>query len=71
VHRRAKLTAFGGRLLVERIELEGWPVAHAAEMTGVRRQTATKWVGRYRSEGLSGLEDRSLPAASLATLPHT
>jgi transposase InsO family protein len=59
VHRRAKLTVFGRRLLVERIELEGWPIAHAAAMTGVSRQTATKWVRRYRTEGLDGLEDRS------------
>lgn len=50
---------FGRRLLVERIELEGWPIAHAAAMTGVSRQTATKWVRRYRAEGLAGLEDRS------------
>jgi transposase InsO family protein len=28
-------------------------------MTGVSRQTATKWVRRYWSEGLAGLEDRS------------
>jgi transposase InsO family protein len=59
MHRKAKLTVFGRRLLVERIELEGWPVAHAAAMTGVSRQTATKWVHRYRAEGLAGLEDRS------------
>jgi transposase len=50
---------FGRRLLVERIEVEGWPIAHAAAMTGVSRQTATKWVRRYRAEGLAGLEDRS------------
>jgi hypothetical protein len=30
VHRKLKLTVFGLRLLVERIELEGWPVARAA-----------------------------------------
>jgi transposase InsO family protein len=59
VHRTAKLTVFGRRLLVERIEVEGWSVAHAAAMTGVSRQTATKWVRRYRAEGLAGLEDRS------------
>jgi hypothetical protein len=53
------LTVFGRRLLVERIELEGWPIAHAAAMTGVSRQTATKWVRRYRTEGPDGLEDRS------------
>ena len=59
MHRRAKLTVFGRRLLVERIEVEGWPIAHAAAMTGVSRQTATKWVRRYRVEGPDGLEDRS------------
>ena len=59
MHRKAKLTVFGRRLLVERIELEGWPIAHAAAMTGVSRQTATKWVRRYRTEGLAGLEERS------------
>ena len=59
MHRRAKLTVFGRRLLVERIEIEGWPIAHAAAMTGVSRQTATKWVRRYRAEGPDGLEDRS------------
>lgn len=59
MHRRAKLTVFGRRLLVERIEIEGWPIAHAAAMTGVSRQTATKWVRRYRAAGLAGLEDRS------------
>ena len=42
MHRRAKLTVFGRRLLVERIEQEGWPIAHAAAMTNVSRQTTTK-----------------------------
>jgi transposase InsO family protein len=58
-HRRAKLTVFGRRLLAERVELEGWSIAKAAEMAGVSRQTATKWVQRYRSDGLAGLEDHS------------
>src|SRR5215207_700008 len=59
MHRKAKLTVFGRQLLVERIEIEGWPIAHAAAMSGVSRQTATKWVRRYRAEGPDGLEDRS------------
>ena len=29
---------------MDRIELEGWPIAHAAAMTGVSLQTATKQV---------------------------
>jgi len=58
-HRKAKLTMLGRRLLVDRVEQEGWPIAHAAAMAGVSRQTATKWVNRYRADGLAGLEDRS------------
>ena len=59
LHRTAKLTPSGRRLLVTRIIDEGWPAATAAEMLGVSRATAYKWVRRYRSEGLAGLEDRS------------
>jgi transposase InsO family protein len=58
-HRRAKLTPFGRRLIVERVLELGWTVAEAAKAAGVSRATAHKWVRRYRQEGLSGLEDRS------------
>jgi transposase InsO family protein len=58
-HRRAKLTPLGRLLLVERIEVLGWPVRVAAESMGVSAQTAYKWLGRWRSEGPAGLEDRS------------
>lgn len=59
LHRTAKLTPFGRRLLVHRIVVEGWPAATAAEMLGVSRATAYKWLRRYRAEGEAGLEDRS------------
>lgn len=58
LHRTAKLTPFGRRLLVERVLIEGWPAATAAEMLGVSRATAYKWLRRYRAEGPAGLEDR-------------
>ena len=58
-HRTARLNAFGRRLLVTRIELDGWATAKAAEAQGVSRTTAHKWIRRYRSEGWPGLEDRS------------
>ena len=58
-HRTARLNGFGRQLLVARIELDGWPVAKAAEAQGVSRATAHKWVRRYRAEGWAGLEDRS------------
>lgn len=59
LHRTAKLTPFGRRLLVHRVLVEGWPAATAAEMLGVSRATAYKWLRRYRAEGHVGLEDRS------------
>ena len=70
-HRRAKLTVFGRQLVVDRVELEGWTLARAAEMSGVSRQTATKWVRRHRAEGIAGLEDRtSRPRRSPRALPQ-
>jgi transposase InsO family protein len=59
LHRTAKLTPFGRRLLVDRVLIEGWPTATAAEQLGVSRATAYKWLRRYRAEGEAGLEDRS------------
>lgn len=58
-HRTARLNVFGRQLLVTRVELDGWSIAKAAEAQGVSRQTAHKWVTRYRAEGWPGLEDRS------------
>lgn len=58
-HRRAKLTVLGRRLLVDRILIDGMAVAHAADMVGVSRQTAWKWLRRFETEGEAGLEDRS------------
>jgi len=47
LHRTAKLTPFGRRLLVDRILIEGWRPTTAAEMLGVSRATAYKWLRRY------------------------
>lgn len=58
-HRTARLNVFGRQLLVTRVEVDGWPVAQAAEAQGVSRTTAHKWIARYRAEGWPGLEDRS------------
>lgn len=70
-HRKAKLTVFGRQLLVDRIVTDGWTIAHAAEAAGVSRQTATKWLRRYRELGPAGLEDRSSrPHRSPRTLPQ-
>jgi transposase InsO family protein len=58
-HPRARLTPFGRTLLVHRVVEQGWPVAQAADMAGVSRETAYRWLRRYREEGPAGLEDRS------------
>jgi transposase InsO family protein len=56
---------------VDRILIDGMAVAHAADMVGVSRQTAWKWLRRYEAEGLPGLEDRSSrPARSPRALPQ-
>lgn len=58
-HRNARLNVFGRRLLVDRVRMQGWPVAHAAKAMGISRQCAHRWVTRFDAEGLAGLEDRS------------
>lgn len=58
-HRNARLNVFGRRLLVDRVRMQGWPVAHAARAMGISRQCAHRWVTRFDVEGLAGLEDRS------------
>jgi transposase InsO family protein len=58
-HGNARLTPHGRLLLCRRIEIDGWRVAEAAAAAGVSRQTAGKWLARWRAEGASGLTDRS------------
>ena len=63
-HRNARLTIRGRALLVHRVRVQGWPVAHVAKAMGVSRQCAHKWIRRYDTEGEQGLVDRS-------SRPHT
>ena len=58
-HRNARLTVHGRRLLVHRVEVEGWSVAATAEAAGVSRATVYKWLRRWRTEGDAGLIDRT------------
>jgi transposase InsO family protein len=57
-HVNARLTVHGRRLIVDRVAA-GRPVAHIAAELGVSRQTAYRWVRRFRAEGTDGLRDRS------------
>jgi len=79
-HARAKLTVLGRQLLVERVLTDGWKPADAAKAMGVSRQTAYKWLRRFRDEGAAGLLDRSsaprrcphrLPDAEVARIVAT
>jgi len=58
-HRNARLTVHGRRLLVERVRVQGMPVAHVARAMGISRQCAHRWVARFDLEGDEGLADRS------------
>jgi transposase InsO family protein len=59
LHANARLSPIGRRLLVDRVEGEGWAVRRAAESAGVSERTARKWLARWRIEGEQGLLDRS------------
>ena len=50
-HRSARLTFQGRLLLVQRVRVEGWAVAHAAKAMGVSRKCAHYWLKRYDEEG--------------------
>ncbi len=63
-HRNARLTVHGRRLLVRRVRVEGWAVAHAAKAMGISRQCAHRWLARFGAEGDAGLVDRT-------SRPHT
>jgi transposase InsO family protein len=59
IHANAPLGPKGRAIMVKRVLEEGIALTEAAEAAGVSAKTAGKWVRRYRSEGESGLLDRS------------
>lgn len=59
IHQNARTCPASRRLLVQRIERDGWSATEAAEAAGVSVRTAYKWLRRFRSEGEEGLTDRS------------
>jgi transposase len=58
VHPNARTTPQLRLQLVTRVA-EGEPVEEVARAVGLSRATVYKWIARYRSEGPSGLLDRS------------
>ena len=54
-----KLNEHAKQTLIQRVIIERMSVAQAAYMANVSRQTAYRWVRRYRLEGAAGLDPRS------------
>ena len=59
LHANARTCPKSRRLIVRRVQEEGWSLAAAAEAAGVSVRTVSKWLGRFRREGADGLVDRS------------
>src|SRR5688572_3321831 len=70
IHANARTCPKSRRLIVSRIEEEGWSLTAAAEAAGVSERTAAKWLARWRAQGELGLLDRSsAPARRPTQLP--
>ena len=67
LHGNARTCPRSRRLLVDRVEREGWTVARAALAAGISERTACKWLARWRHEGERGLVDRS---SAPRRIPH-
>ena len=59
VHKNARSTAHSRADLVRRVTVEGQARQAVATAFGVTVKTVGKWVARFRSEGATGLVDRS------------
>jgi transposase InsO family protein len=59
LHANARTCPNSRKLLVRRIEEEGWSLMVAAEAAGISERSARKWLARFRAEGEAGLADRS------------
>ena len=59
LHANAALSLKQRERMVCRVVEQGWSLTKAAEAAEVSDRTCSKWVGRYRAEGLAGLRDRS------------
>ena len=65
-HGNARTTIHGRLLIVQRYR-QGWRQAHIAAAMGISRRCVGKWIDRFASEGLAGLQDRSSRPHTMAT----
>jgi transposase InsO family protein/transposase len=59
LHANAALSLRQRERMVCRVVEQGWSITKAAEAAEVSERTCSKWVARYRAEGIGGLVDRS------------
>src|SRR5207302_11097593 len=59
VHKNARLTPAGREIMVRRVVEGGQTPQAFSAAVGVCPRTVRKWVKRFRSEGIAGLQDRS------------
>ena len=59
LHANAALSLKQRERMVLRVLEHGWSIAKAAEAAEVSGRTCSKWVARYRAQGMAGLLDRS------------
>jgi transposase len=74
LHGNARTCPHSRLLIVRRVEEEGWSLAEAAAAAGVSERTASKWLARWRAEGVRGLHDlasapRRIPHRTAAAAP--
>ena len=62
LHRNAKTTPVMRRLLVDRVETQGWTAQRTAEAVGVSVRTVAKWCARWRGGDTAMLDRSSRPA---------
>lgn len=58
VHKNARLTPRGRERIVE-LDASGLTAEAIAQAVGVSPRTVHKWIERYKTEGIAGLQDRS------------
>jgi len=66
LHANAALSLRQRERMVCRVVEHGWSLTQAAAAAEVSERTCSKWVRRYRAEGLAGLADRSSAPAVVA-----
>jgi hypothetical protein len=59
LHANAALSLRQRERMVCRVVEQGWPITRAAAAAEVSQRTCSKWVARYRADGVAGLVDRS------------